>query len=103
MIFEPEVSIRVNSEPWHRGVEFLITKREGEKLYSAKIEFSEHEQHCVLPVTGRIGNDDAQTLMDDLWRAGLRPTEGAGSAGALAATQRHLEDMRTLVFKEGKS
>lgn len=44
--------------------------------------------------------EHAQELMDDLWACGLRPTEGAGSAGALAATQRHLEDMRTLVFKE---
>jgi hypothetical protein len=46
-----------------------------------------------------LSMDDAQALMDDLWHAGLRPTEGSGSAGALAATQRHLEDMRTLVFK----
>ncbi len=40
--------------------------------------------------------------MDDLWAAGLRPTEGTGSAGALRAVERHLEDMRRLVFeKEG--
>lgn len=44
----------------------------------------------------------SQFLMDRLWECGLRPTEGSGSAGSLAATQRHLEDMRTLVF-EGKS
>jgi hypothetical protein len=41
----------------------------------------------------------AQRLMDELWQCGIRPSEGAGSAGAMAATQRHLEDMRTLVFK----
>ncbi len=40
----------------------------------------------------------AQTLMDDLWNAGIRPTEGAGSAGAMLATQKHLADMRTLAF-----
>jgi hypothetical protein len=40
--------------------------------------------------------------MDELWHAGIRPTEGAGSAGAMAATQRHLEDMRTLVFQPEK-
>jgi hypothetical protein len=38
-----------------------------------------------------------QVLMDDLWKAGLRPTEGAGSAGSLAATQAHLGDMRKIV------
>jgi len=41
----------------------------------------------------------AQELMDELWRCGLRPTAGHGSAGAIAATERHLEDMRALVFK----
>lgn len=46
-----------------------------------------------------ISPDEAQGLMDELWRAGIRPTEGAGSVGQLAATERHLEDMRTLVFK----
>ena len=42
--------------------------------------------------------DDAQGLMDELWRAGLRPTEGTGSAGSLAATERHLKDMQTIVM-----
>ena len=48
----------------------------------------------TLPIT------EAQKLMDDLWDCGLRPSEGTGSAGALAATQKHLEDMRKLVFKD---
>lgn len=42
---------------------------------------------------------EAQQLMDELWQCGLRPSEGTGSAGQLAATQRHLEDMRTLVLE----
>ncbi len=45
----------------------------------------------------------AQQLIDDLWECGLRPSEGSGSAGALTAVQRHLEDMRTLVFKKEKT
>ena len=49
----------------------------------------------------RLEKEQAQLLMDDLWNCGIRPTEGAGSAGAMAATERHLEDMRKLVF-EGK-
>jgi len=46
-----------------------------------------------------ISLEAAQTLMDDLWACGVRPTEGKGSAGALSATERHLEDMRILVFE----
>lgn len=50
-----------------------------------------------------LGRTEAQQLMDDLWRCGLRPSEGTGSAGSLRATERHLEDMRTLVFEGGKN
>lgn len=42
----------------------------------------------------------AQVLMDDLWAAGLRPTEGSGSAGSLKATENHLNDMRKIVAKQ---
>lgn len=42
---------------------------------------------------------EAQQLMDALWNCGVRPTEGHGSVGQLAATERHLQDMQKLVFK----
>lgn len=63
----------------------------------------EDEGVSFLPIV-RLSPDEAQSLMDDLWECGLRPSEGTGSVGAmapqfeLAATQRHLEDMRKLVF-----
>ena len=55
-----------------------------------------------MPETCRLGADAAQELMDSLWDCGLRPTEGAGSAGQLAAVKAHLDDMRTLVFHHQK-
>lgn len=42
----------------------------------------------------RLELKDAQRLMDELWNCGLRPSEGSGSAGSLAATQKHLADMQ---------
>lgn len=50
--------------------------------------------------TMRLDMDVAQQLMDELWRAGMRPTEGSGSAGSLAATEKHLADMRAIVSKQ---
>lgn len=41
--------------------------------------------------------DEAQVLIDSLWDCGLRPSQGKGSAGAMDATQKHLEDMRKIV------
>lgn len=46
----------------------------------------------------RLSTTDAQRLMDELWHCGLRPSEGSGSAGSLAATERHLKDMRTIAM-----
>lgn len=54
-----------------------------------------HSRHGFL----ELRPEEAQRLMDALWDAGLRPSEGSGSAGALLATQNHLNDMRALVFK----
>ncbi|MFA5606783.1 MAG: hypothetical protein WDA07_06300 [Leucobacter sp.] len=47
-----------------------------------------------------LTREEAQLLMDELWTAGLRPTEGNGSAGALAAVQAHLQDMRRIALQE---
>jgi hypothetical protein len=49
-----------------------------------------------------IDLQNMQQLMDDLWAAGVRPTEGSGSAGSMAAAQAHLQDMRVLVEKAYK-
>ena len=53
--------------------------------------------HMVEPML-RLGILQAQQLMDELWQCGLRPTEGSGSAGSLAATERHLKDMQTIAL-----
>jgi len=45
-----------------------------------------------------LAPNEAQSLMDALWYAGVRPSNGEGSTGKLAATEYHLEDMRRLVF-----
>ena len=37
-------------------------------------------------------------LMDELWQCGFRPSEGSGSAGSLAATERHLRDMQAIAM-----
>lgn len=61
-----------------------------------------HKPGQIIDPFLEIDLTEAQQLMDSLWNCGIRPSEGSGSAGALAATQRHLDDMRALVFKTGK-
>lgn len=42
--------------------------------------------------------DEAQDLMDQLWSIGFRPERGEMSVGQIAATEKHLTDMRAIVF-----
>ena len=91
-----KLQLRAVSAPWRSGVEFLIQQG---NATSEPIVMKERELGVSCEPSFKLDNEQAQVLMDDLWNSGLRPTEGSGSAGALAATQRHLDDMRKLVFK----
>jgi len=94
-----KVFIRAQSTPWNAGVSILVGSPDG-KTVVKEIVMERHEEFTERKPSFLMEMDVAQTLMDDLWNCGLRPTEGSGSAGALRATERHLEDMRTLVFEE---
>lgn len=81
---------------------YLYTKGDNNSIHRAlplTLEKVEDSGLCSVRPTFTLSQDEAQALMDELWNAGLRPTEGRGSAGSLAATERHLDDMRTLVEK----
>ena len=57
--------------------------------------------HIIDPFM-HLSIHEAQQLMDELWQCGLRPTEGTGSAGSLAATERHLNDLKLILFNRLK-
>lgn len=102
MVFEHKLNLE--RHPWSHHVEFIYAERRDGRLWVARpIELLERgpEYDGVTPeITFSLPMGECQALMDRLWQIGLRPSEGTSSAGALAATQKHLEDMRKLVFKE---
>jgi hypothetical protein len=77
-----------------------LLRVDGAKSVAQPLTMSPVPSGGYVEAFARLSAESAQELMDDLWRCGLRPSEGGGSAGSLAATQRHLEDMRTLVFQK---
>lgn len=83
--------------PWSRRVELLVKVGDA---YGTSVVLETVPEGAAAQPTVSLTLDAAQELMDDLWRAGLRPSEGSGSAGSLRATEYHLEDMRRLVFGE---
>lgn len=90
-----QIQIRAVSAPWYRGVELLI--RQGRDV-GVNVVMEPAEDGQPVDPTITIPIEAAQTLMDDLWHAGLRPTEGTGSAGAMRATEAHLADLRKITF-----
>jgi hypothetical protein len=62
-------------------------------------QMTPQDEGVEQPPTFTLKDEECQNLIDELWRVGFRPSEGSGSAGSLAATERHLADMRHLVFK----
>lgn len=105
---EMGTSIRAAIRPWANDISLLVTapmdgvpgvlpsQRGIGRL--AIIELIE-DAGAICEPTCTINRTEAQVLMDDLWACGIRPTEGAGSAGSLKATERHLEDMRRIAFE----
>lgn len=95
-MIEDAKEIRVYNNPWSDSISFLL--KDGAAV-ATEIIFETPRPGIQLKPNFELSNDAAQRLMDGLWNCGLRPSEGSGSAGMLAATERHLEDFRKLVFK----
>lgn len=81
------------------GYALAIGRRTSSGLEIAHLNYEPVDDVRDPAPTMYLNPTEAQVLMDSLWDAGIRPTEGHGSAGAIGATQRHLDDMRKIAFK----
>jgi hypothetical protein len=101
-----KMRIRVSKQPWFMGLQLMVyeTDLNDKPVAVGRLTMETQAIGHAIPQDSLIEIEDstAQCLMDDLWMNGFRPSEGSGSAGSLKATQNHLEDMRTLVFKKDK-
>jgi hypothetical protein len=97
----PKVQVLAQCRPWAGGLQFLLLvdpRFPGDKQFVAtNITFEEYKEGTAFEPTFKVAPENAQALMDELWKAGCRPSNGEGSVGQLGATQKHLGDMRRLV------
>lgn len=95
-----ELKLRAVSAPWWGGIEFLLFEpgSRAETIMRGEVIMQEVGGGEYIEPTFKLSFDKAQTLMDDLWNCGVRPTDGTGSTGALKATQEHLKDMQKIAF-----
>jgi hypothetical protein len=99
-MFGSEIKIVVSREPWDGKVNFLLGEKteHGTYFVAQPLQLSEHPDGHVVNPFMTLDDEQTQRMMDELWRCGFRPREGTGSAGSLAATERHLKDMRKIAF-----
>jgi hypothetical protein len=94
------LEIKAHRQVWRPGIELLVIERDAHGGVSIAqpmtLERAADGLVGVTQPTAVLTQNAAQMLMDELWQCGLRPTEGSGSAGSLAATERHLDDMRAI-------
>ncbi len=54
----------------------------------------------VAPPMIQMHPESAQSLIDELWNVGFRPTQGKQSEGQVDAIGSHLKDMRAIAFAQ---
>ncbi len=93
--------IMASRRDWHinLGVDIRMIDHDRKEYVTLAAKKSyEINEGGQIPVALSLSLTESQMLMDALWDCGLRPSEGSGSAGALAATESHLADMKKIAF-----
>jgi hypothetical protein len=101
MIYGPQLVARRSN--FDNTFDFIILDRRSESIaFATEIKFESHrlnEMGGVKPKpTFQLDEYAAQALMNELWNAGLRPSDGTGNSGQLGAVENHLSDLRTIAF-----
>lgn len=94
------LDIQINNNPAMRGYEVYLGNRTGDKplLYDLTITEREYSPGQLIRPTAVMTRQHAQQVMDELWRAGVRPNNGQGSMAQVEALQNHLADMQKISF-----
>lgn len=79
------------------GQGLVVAVMEPIALKTLSKEESQQGASYTAPVLS-LTKESCQSLMDELWAQGIRPSNGDGNVGQLAATQAHLEDLRKITF-----
>lgn len=98
MTGKPVLSLR--SQPNPDNANFQMVLFDFSQIHDGKIGIIEDlklklvEQGEVVDPTFHLSFEDAQQLMDEFWKAGIRPSSADFTNETLEAKNQHLEDMR---------
>ena len=79
---------------------YRVEKEDGRRFMTAvEMRLTEVEPGLIGPGPMlELPPDEAQQLMNELWRVGIRPKDGSGALAHVDAMKAHLADMRQIVF-----
>ena len=92
----------INAEYENFGWDIRIIERNpktNKVAYVSNIKMTVAETSEIIPPSMTLNDDEIQSLINELWRNGIRPTNQVDEGGKLKIMKYHLEDMRRLVFK----
>ena len=82
-------------------VELVVIERHSDELHVGahmQLLMKHQDTSVVSDPTVSLPREDMQQIMNELWRIGMRPNNGAGGVAHVEAIEAHLADMRRLVF-----
>lgn len=102
------IKVQLENVPGKLGRNLFIWRRTSEgvvEYMKSDGSFSRHERKRGeylgdIPPTMYLDHEVLQGIVDSLAKAGVKPTEASYVEGKLEATEKHLADMRSLVFEE---
>ncbi len=101
-----------NHIEWHAqdniswdAIELYASCKIDGKRFILTTDFTQKELepgYMIDAPTLRLVGDEAQQIMNELWRIGIRPKNGSGAVAHTEAISAHLADMRTIAFNRLK-
>ena len=89
----------------YSGHGLYVFRKRNEKnkvAIATNIEFKEVERFTAHDPLLRMDDEAAQGLMDSLYAAGLRPSEGRYTVENVQSMQNHIDDLRKVAFNRLK-
>lgn len=82
-----------------RAVQFFLEEEDdqGGKTHGAEVILHQVVPGGMTPALFTLTPESAVVLMDDLWRAGIRPSDIRHAQETVAAKEQHIADLRGVI------
>lgn len=95
------VDIRVREDGFNQHYNIAILQKgpNQSRSYVTDMVLKVIQPGEVIEPVMTLAKSEIQSLFNELWSLGFRPVDGTGNGGHIQALERHLQDMRKLVFE----